>query len=90
MTNIRKVNTPCLSLSNSLATALSFACVSCGSRTIIRGMSAQIGGLSVATFITLLLVPVLYVIFVLDLKLVKWEKIEKETVVVEQPVAGEA
>jgi multidrug efflux pump subunit AcrB len=37
---------------------------------------AQIGGLSVATFITLLLVPVLYAIFVLDLKLVKWEKVE--------------
>src|SRR5262249_20148021 len=35
---------------------------------------AQIGGLSVATFITLLLVPVIYSIFVLDLKLVKWEK----------------
>jgi len=34
---------------------------------------AQIGGLSVATFITLLLVPVIYSIFVLDLKLVKWE-----------------
>lgn len=33
---------------------------------------AQIGGLSVATFVTLLLVPVLYAIFVLDLKLVKW------------------
>ena len=33
---------------------------------------AQIGGLSVATFITLLLVPVLYSIFVLDLKIVKW------------------
>jgi hypothetical protein len=29
--------------------------------------------LSVATFITLLLVPVIYSIFVLDLKLVKWE-----------------
>ena len=51
---------------------------------------AQIGGLSVATFITLLLVPVLYAIFVLDLKLVKWEKTEKEAVVVEQPIAGEA
>ena len=51
---------------------------------------AQIGGLSVATFITLLLVPVLYAIFVLDLKLVKWEKTEKPTVMVEQPVAGEA
>ncbi len=33
---------------------------------------AQIGGLAVATFITLLLVPVLYSIFVLDLKIVKW------------------
>ena len=34
---------------------------------------AQIGGLAVATFITLLLVPVLYSISVLDLKLVRWE-----------------
>jgi multidrug efflux pump subunit AcrB len=34
---------------------------------------SQIGGLVVATFITLLLVPVFYSIFVLDLKLVKWE-----------------
>jgi multidrug efflux pump subunit AcrB len=34
---------------------------------------AQIGGLCVATAITLLLVPVLYAIFVLDLKWVKWE-----------------
>jgi multidrug efflux pump subunit AcrB len=33
---------------------------------------AQIGGLTVATFITLLLVPVIYAIFVLDLKWVKW------------------
>ena len=39
---------------------------------------AQIGGLSVATFITLLLVPVIYAIFVLDLKLVKWEKAEEK------------
>ena len=35
---------------------------------------AQIGGLTVATFITLLMVPVLYSIFVLDLKILKWEK----------------
>jgi multidrug efflux pump subunit AcrB len=35
---------------------------------------AQIGGLTVATFVTLLLVPVLYAIFVLDLKWVTWEK----------------
>jgi multidrug efflux pump subunit AcrB len=34
----------------------------------------QIGGLTVATFVTLLLVPVIYATFVLDLKLVKWEK----------------
>jgi multidrug efflux pump subunit AcrB len=34
---------------------------------------AQIGGLAVATFITLLLVPVFYAIFVLDLKWIKWE-----------------
>jgi hypothetical protein len=31
----------------------------------------------VATFITLLLVPVLYAIFVLDLKILKWETKEK-------------
>jgi multidrug efflux pump subunit AcrB len=35
---------------------------------------AQIGGLTVATFITLLIVPVIYAIFVLDLKIVKWAK----------------
>ena len=35
---------------------------------------AQIGGLSIATFITLLLVPVFYSICVLDLKIVKWEQ----------------
>jgi multidrug efflux pump subunit AcrB len=34
---------------------------------------AQIGGLTLATFVTLLLVPVLYATFVLDLKLVKWD-----------------
>jgi multidrug efflux pump subunit AcrB len=33
----------------------------------------HIGGLSLATVVTLLLVPVLYMIFVKDLKLVKWE-----------------
>jgi predicted RND superfamily exporter protein len=38
---------------------------------------AQIGGLAVATFITLLLVPVFYAIFVLDLKWIKWETPEK-------------
>lgn len=34
---------------------------------------AQIGGLTIATFLTLLLVPVIYAIFVLDLRWVKWE-----------------
>jgi multidrug efflux pump subunit AcrB len=38
---------------------------------------AQIGGLTVATFITLLLVPVIYSIFVLDLKIVTWEESHK-------------
>lgn len=38
---------------------------------------ARIGGLTVATFITLLLVPVIYAVFVLDLKLVRWEAGER-------------
>jgi multidrug efflux pump subunit AcrB len=33
---------------------------------------AQIGGLTFATFVTLLLVPVIYATFVLDLKIVRW------------------
>ena len=33
----------------------------------------QIGGLTAATVVTLVLVPVLYAIFVLDLKLLRWE-----------------
>jgi multidrug efflux pump subunit AcrB len=39
---------------------------------------AQIGGLAVATFITLLLVPVFYAIFVLDLKWIRWETTGKK------------
>ena len=39
---------------------------------------AQIGGLAVATFITLLLVPVFYTIAVEDLKIVKWDEPQKE------------
>src|ERR1700686_339094 len=39
---------------------------------------AQIGGLAVATFITLLLVPVFYSIFVLDLKWITWDVAAKE------------
>jgi len=46
---------------------------------------AQMGGMMVATFITLLLVPVIYSIFVLDLKLIKWE-----TKGVEKDVADKA
>src|SRR6267378_2089913 len=39
---------------------------------------AQIGGLAVATFITLLLVPVFYSIFILDLKWITWHITAKE------------
>src|SRR3974377_1521309 len=44
---------------------------------------AQIGGLAVATFITLILVPVLYSIFFLDLRIIRWE-------LKEAPVQAEA
>ena len=39
---------------------------------------AQIAGLMVSTAVTLLLVPVVYAVFVLDLKWVKWEKPQSE------------
>jgi multidrug efflux pump subunit AcrB len=39
---------------------------------------AQIGGLLVATVVTKLQVPVMYAIFVLDLKILKWETSENE------------
>ena len=35
---------------------------------------AQIGGLSFATVVTLLLVPVIYTIVIQDLKLIRWER----------------
>ena len=35
---------------------------------------AQIGGLSLATLVTLFIVPVIYSIFVLDLKVIKWRE----------------
>jgi Cu/Ag efflux pump CusA len=38
---------------------------------------AQIAGLTVSTLITLVLVPVVYAILVLDLKWVKWERPEE-------------
>ncbi|QQS46345.1 MAG: efflux RND transporter permease subunit [Acidobacteriota bacterium] len=41
---------------------------------------AQIGGLLLANYVTKLLVPSLYAIFVLDLKLIKWHgRVEKKT-----------
>ena len=40
---------------------------------------AQIGGLTLATFVTLLLVPILYAVFVLDLKVVRWKEGVKES-----------
>src|SRR5262249_34848351 len=40
---------------------------------------AQIGGLTIATFLTLLLVPVIYAIFVLDLRFVPWEERRSDT-----------
>jgi hypothetical protein len=48
---------------------------------------AQMGGMMVATFITLLLVPVIYSIFVLDLKLIKWETTKEEKEIVTEPAA---
>ena len=38
---------------------------------------AQIGGLSFATLVTLFIVPVIYSIFVLDLKVIKWREVQK-------------
>jgi multidrug efflux pump subunit AcrB len=51
---------------------------------------AQIGGLGVATFITLLLVPVLYSIFVMDLKIVTWGKVESHGDPQPLPATGKA
>ncbi|MEY4582986.1 MAG: hypothetical protein RL701_7689 [Pseudomonadota bacterium] len=46
---------------------------------------AQIGGLTIATFLTLLLVPVIYAIFVLDLRFVSWEEKKVQPVKVPPP-----
>ena len=48
---------------------------------------AQMGGMMVATFITLLLVPVIYSIFVLDLKLIKWDATHEDKEIVPEPAA---
>ena len=47
----------------------------------------QIGGLTLATIITLILVPVLYAIFVLDLRLVSWQSDAAESGAT--PVSGD-
>ena len=39
---------------------------------------AQIGGLTLATMVTLIIVPVFYSIFVFDLKIVRWEDRAKQ------------
>ena len=51
---------------------------------------AQIGGLTVATFITLLMVPVFYSIFVLDLKILTWEAEEQKRDGIAPAAAGPA
>lgn len=51
---------------------------------------AQMGGMMVATFVTLLLVPVIYSIFVLDLKLIKWESTETAEKVESEALAAGA
>jgi hypothetical protein len=44
----------------------------------LSSKSPRIGGLTIATFLTLLLVPVLYTIVVRDLKWIRWEREEVE------------
>jgi multidrug efflux pump subunit AcrB len=51
---------------------------------------AQIGGLTIATFLTLLLVPVIYAIFVLDLHFVPWTEKRVHVGDLEPPVAPQA
>jgi multidrug efflux pump subunit AcrB len=48
---------------------------------------AQIGGLTIATFVTLGLVPVLYSFVVLDLKLIRWDREETPAAAVPEPQA---
>lgn len=50
---------------------------------------AQIGGLLLATFVTKFQVPVMYAIFVLDLKILNWETKEETTPAVEAAAAAE-
>jgi hypothetical protein len=46
---------------------------------------AQIGGLTIATFVTLGLVPVLYSFVVLDLKLIAWKREETSPSAASEP-----
>jgi multidrug efflux pump subunit AcrB len=46
---------------------------------------AQIGGLTIATFITLGLVPLLYTVFVRDLKIIRWDPAAPESSVPKTP-----
>jgi multidrug efflux pump len=48
---------------------------------------AQIGGLVAATAITLLMVPVIYAIAVLDLRIVKWPGVEKKEAACDNPTS---
>jgi multidrug efflux pump len=48
---------------------------------------AQIGGLTIATFITLLIVPVIYSIFVLDLRLITWSARQGSAAIVSSTAA---
>jgi len=51
---------------------------------------AQIGGLTVATFITLLMIPVLYSIFVLDLKVLTWGEVTDQAKVPAESIRAPA
>ncbi len=52
---------------------------------------AQIGGLTLATFITLLLVPTFYAICVKDLKIIKWKgPIEEKPLSEDEEISGES
>jgi multidrug efflux pump subunit AcrB len=47
---------------------------------------AQIGGLLIATVVTKLQIPVMYAIFVLDLKILKWDTKEPAAIELKEPL----
>ena len=66
--------------SNHIRTQCAFQCVSAwaslhGGPLWQPFCYAQVGGLALATVIELVLVPVFYAVFVLDLKIIKWGKV---------------